>query len=252
VRLAVPDRNSEPAPPAPAPRNTAPLKRPDVFDPSRNPGAPGAPRQLGSIHNQRSLPLRNDPRHGTALPRGPLPGAGAERGLPGPDTPLNLSRKDGALPGATPGATSGATPGGAPGIRSASLPAPDASPRQTYRTAVAALRNRHYVDAEKGFKSFLERFPNSTLTPSVRYNLGIVYASRSRHREAAEQFLTVSTKHGKSARAPNSLYRLGLSLERLGASEQACASYAEVERRYPQSPKSLRARVERQMKKAKC
>lgn len=204
----------------------------DVFNPADNPNAPGAPVQLGSPRNVPSAPLT----------RGPLSRSEPDRGLPGPDSPMILSRP---LTGEDANATRNAS-------TNSGTPPKEATPREVYRTAITDLRDRKYEAAELGFKDFMKRFPKSSLTPSVLYNLGVTYASRSRHREAAEQFLKVSTDYRKSSRAPESLYRLGLSLERLGAREQACASYAEVERRYPRSPGSLRVRVERQMKTAKC
>ncbi|MCC2096698.1 MAG: tol-pal system protein YbgF [Hyphomicrobiales bacterium] len=202
----------------------------DAFNPADHPNAPGAPVQLGSPLNRPSTPLT----------RGPLNREDPDKGLPGPDSPIVLSRP--------------LTDSGQDGKRaSAGQPAPQqATPREVYRQAVASLKSGRYQDAETGFKDFMKRFPRSSLAPSVLYNLGITYASRSRHREAAEQFLKVSTDYRKSSRAPESLYRLGISLERLGAREQACASYAEVERRYPRAPGSLRARVDKQIQKAKC
>lgn len=215
--------------PAGEPKRTAQTNG-DVFNPAANPNAPGAPRQLGSPGNVASQPL----------PGGPISPDDQNRpdreNVPDPDTPINLSR-----PGALP----------APPV-TPPAPRPDASPRETYNIAVAAMKNRRYEDAEQSFKILLARHPDSSLADDALYNLGITYASRGRHREAAEQFLKVTTDHKKSRRAPESLYRLGLALERLGAREQACASYAEVERRYPLAPGSLRTRVERQMRRAKC
>ncbi|MGE3247524.1 MAG: tol-pal system protein YbgF [Beijerinckiaceae bacterium] len=220
------------------PRRTA-RRGGDAFDPADNPNAPGAPVQLGSPRNQPSAPL----------PRGPIsrdmPIEGDPDGkLPDPDGPVNLSR---AAPG--PAADPSRTPGSNPAPPNA---AADATPREAYNIALAALKSQRYDDAEAGFKTFVSRFPKSTLAASAIFNLGIAYAGKGRHREAAEQFLKVSTDHRKSSRAPESLYRLGLSLEKLGAREQACASYAEVERRYPRAPSRLRAQVDRQIARAKC
>ncbi len=221
---------AEPSAPSEPPARAA--RRGDVFDPSAQPNAPGAPRQLGSPGNVPTPPLPGGP-----LTRDmPINPDGGDR-IPDPDAPVNLNRQA-ALPDA-------------PAARPA-LPGANASPRETYNVAVAALRGRRYGEAEEGFKTFIKRFPDSTLTDDATYNLGITYSSAGRHREAAEQFLKVSTDYKKSKRAPESLYRLGLSLERLGAREQACASYAEVERRYPLAPGNLRTRVERQMTRAKC
>ena len=224
--------------------NSTQTNRRDVFNPDANPSAPGAPRQLGSPLNLPSSPLVRGPQDDTNGDRNRQDRNAAERGLPEPDSPIILSRPNLPVTGEPVDRTAGLT--------AYPLPPADASPKETYRIALAALRKRRYNEAEQGLNDFLKRFPKSTLTPSVRYNLGVVFASRSRHREAAEQFLKVSTDYRKSSRAPDSLYRLGLSLERLGAREQACASYAEVERRYPRASGNLRLRVERQMKMAKC
>ena len=71
------------------------------------------------------------------------------------------------------------------------------------------------------------------LAPDAMFYIGETYMQRSRPREAAEQYLKVSTEYSKSPRAPEGMVRLGLSLAMLGNNEQACATFAEVGRRYP-------------------
>ncbi|MBM0207280.1 tetratricopeptide repeat protein, partial [Micromonospora sp. STR1s_5] len=78
------------------------------------------------------------------------------------------------------------------------------------------------------------------------------YLQRNKPREAAEQFLKVSTEHTRSSKAPDALLKLGVSLSALGAKEQACATLAEVERKYPQASSSLKQAVDREQKKARC
>ena len=56
----------------------------------------------------------------------------------------------------------------------------------------------------------------------------------------------------RAPRAPESLVKLGLSLEKLGAKEQACAAFGEVGRKYPASPVSVRASAERESKRVQC
>lgn len=230
INTARPDTDDPPAAGSPPVVATGPSggRRGDVFNPAANPSAPGAPRQLGSPGNVASAPL----------PGGPLGQSNPGTDVPNPDGPVNL------VPGSAPTQP--------PLTAAPTVPPPDASPRQSYRIAMAAMRVKRYDDAELGFKSFLQRFPKSTLADDVYFNLGETYYRRGRYREAAEQFLKVSTDYRKSSRAPDSLYMLGLALEKLGAREQACASYAEVERRYPRAPGGLRARVDRQIARAKC
>ena len=53
-------------------------------------------------------------------------------------------------------------------------------------------------------------------------------------------------------RAPDALLRLGVSLDALGAKEQACATFQEVTRKYPAASPDVRSGVDREMKRAHC
>ncbi|HEY8580094.1 MAG TPA: tol-pal system protein YbgF, partial [Beijerinckiaceae bacterium] len=207
-----------------------PRGRGDAFDPSTAPGAPGSPRVLGRV-DPLSGPLGAD---ADGDPNAPLDLMGGRSG-PGPSAGAGLGadpRQQAALP---------VDPG----------PAPPSGPRAEFEAAIASSRANQLEAAETGLKGFLEKYPQSQLAASATYNLGDVYARRGRHREAAENFLKVSTDFSKSSQAPMSLVRLGQSLERLGAREQACAAWAEVARKYPSSAQA-RAGAERDMKRASC
>jgi tol-pal system protein YbgF len=129
---------------------------------------------------------------------------------------------------------------------------PPQGPREILDVSNAALRSGELERAEAGYKEFLQRYPTSRLASEATFNLGDVYARRGRHREAAEQFLKVTTDFSKASQAPQSLHRLGQSLERLGAKEQACAAWSEVPRKYPSASQSVRAAAERDIKRASC
>jgi len=68
-----------------------------------------------------------------------------------------------------------------------------------------------------------------------QYWLGESYFQRQQYRDAAEAFLGVTTKFDKSAKAPDSLLRLGQSLAALKEKEAACAALGEVTRKYPRA-----------------
>ena len=88
--------------------------------------------------------------------------------------------------------------------------------------------------------------------PDAVFYLGETYFLRNRYREAAEQYLKISTDYSKTAKAPDSLLRLGQSLDKLGAKEQACAAFAEVGRKYPNASAGLRATADREAKRVQC
>jgi tol-pal system protein YbgF len=125
-------------------------------------------------------------------------------------------------------------------------------PRADYEAAYAYLLQKQYEQAEIGFRQFVQAHPRDRLVPDATYWLGESYLARSRPREAAEQFLKISTDYSRATKAPDAMLKLGVALQALGARDQACATFAELERKYPQAGPSVRQGVEREQKRARC
>ena len=236
------------ATPALPPAAGAPGRRGDAFDPSLNPGAPGAPRIMGSIPST-SQPDNPEFEHDETIgaPGGRAAGA-----------PLDLSTL--AAPGSRPLPPDAqgqqqlpAQPPRAPaaGPQVATLP-PSDSPRDHFDLAYGYITRKDYALAESGFREFIQRFPGDRLASDAHYWLGESMFQRQRFRDAAETFLNVSTKYETAARAPDALLRLGQSLAALGEKEAACASFAEVLRKYPRASVGIRQGVDREQKRARC
>ena len=230
----------------PAPSQSG--RRADVFDPTLNPNAPGAPRTLGS-----STPANEPP----PLHERP-PGADAG-GSPPPRTagaPLNLStlattQPGGAVPGAgelppPPPRNSSAT-----GALQATLP-PGATAKDEYDLAYGYVMHKDYALAADTFRTFLRQYPSDRLAPEAQYWLGESLFQQQQYRDAAESFLAVSTKYETTARAPEALFRLGQSLAALGEKEAACASLGEVLRKYPRASQNVKQSVEREQRRDHC
>ena len=95
-----------------------------------------------------------------------------------------------------------------------------------------------------------------TLDPTRRdrgaYWLGESYLQRARYRDAAEQFLKMTTSFGTSPKGADGMFKLGVSLRGLGANDQACATFAEFGRKYPNARPALVKDVQREQQRAKC
>ncbi|MBM6579639.1 tol-pal system protein YbgF [Microvirga sp. BT689] len=233
---------SRPAQPPAQPTPAQPQRRSDVFDPSETPGAPGAPRPLGST--PPSAPLADASRP-MPLPGGQLAGIGElieQDDAEGAPLDYGESGRAAAMPqGAIverPGPSVAATSVG--------------SPRSDFDSAYASFTQKQYDQAEMGFRRFLQSNPRDKLVPEATFWLGETYLQRSRYREAAEQFLNVSAEHPDAAKAPDALLRLGISLNGLGAKDRACAVFAELDRKYPQASAPVRQSSEREQKRIKC
>jgi len=252
-----------------APVDTGPMnlrssRRGDAFDPASDPNAPGAPRPLGSIASGS-----------TALPPPPAAKTQIAEAEMDPNAPLDLSsgrRSSVSTPTATPAATT-PSPGfgtqasprqipltqaapaqpanNGPSTQVAAVP-PITSPREEFDSALTSLKQKEYETAEKGFSTFLQKNPKNPRTADALYYLGESYFNRDRKREAAEQYLKISTDYSKSARAPEALLRLGQSLNAIGAKEQACASFNKISSDYPNASAWVKSGAERESKRSQC
>jgi tol-pal system protein YbgF len=238
-------RATSPQAPVNAPPANTPGNRSDVFDPAQNPNSPGAPRVLG---NQAvAAPVQNaDNEPPVGAPGGRDVGA-----------PLDLSTLAGTAPAqpnvpmASAGAPSPPRNVAAGGTQLATLP-PTASPQDEYDLAYGYVLHKDYALAEQAFRDFLRKYPDGKLVPDAQYWLGESMFQRQRYRDAAESFLAVSTKYESSGKAPESLLRLGQSLAALNQKEAACATLAEVGRKFPRASATVKKNVTQEQKRAHC
>ena len=194
--------------------------------PAANPAAPPRPRREDSF----------DPN---ALPA--APGAPRQLGSSPPSGPLPAP-----LPAAPPAA------GTLPPVAGTPAPGAPANALEAYNQARATLQRGEYEAAEQQLRDFLKAYPRDARAGAATFQLGETFFRRNRHREAAEQYLEVSTKYQRSQVAPESLLKLSMSLRALGEKDQACGTLAEVGRRYPQANDNLKRAVEREQARAQC
>jgi tol-pal system protein YbgF len=220
---------SSPPPMAPPPQiapPSTPGRRSDVFDPSRQPNAPGAPRPLGN--------------ESASVPPAQTPGA-----------PLNLSTMANNQGGAPQPPASPPRNAAAPGAQLATLP-PSASPQDEFDMAYGYVLHKDYGLAVQAFRDFLRRHPDERLVPDAQFWLGDALFRQQQYREAAESFLAVSTKYEHSGKAPDALLKLGQSLAELHQKEAACATLAQVGRKYPQASAGVKRAATAELKKQHC
>lgn len=236
--LAPQDQTATTAPATPD-AVSRPLRRSDAFDPASDPNAPGAPHPLGSAASA-APPLRESDA------------------LAGPDAPLDLAGGKWRAQSAETNAARPATPGAPADFAVAALTTPNAaaSPinpvKEEFDVAFGYFRQKEYETAEKSFAAFLQKNPRSKMTADATYYLGESFFQRNRPREAAEQYLKISTQYSNSQRAPDAMLRLGQSLNLLGAKEQACATFAEIPHKYPNAAASVKGEADREAKRVQC
>src|SRR6202167_1902778 len=125
-------------------------------------------------------------------------------------------------------------------------------PHEQFNAALQAFQAGQYPEAEAGFKAFLAANPSHRMSADAIFYIGETYLQRSRPREAAEQYLKVTTDYSKSSRAPESMVRLGQTLAAPCNSEQACATVTEFGKRYPAASASVKKLAEHESAKDHC
>lgn len=150
-------------------------------------------------------------------------------------------------------------PPGAPGRPVAAMPpvpnpaeSDDGSSKELYETAYGYLLQRDYGAAESAFEDFLRRHPNDPLAGNAQYWLGESFFVRGQYRSAAGAFLKGYQTYGKSQKAPESLWKLAMSLQRLGQKDAACSSYNELVTKFPSAPSHVKTSAQTERQRLGC
>lgn len=233
------------AAPAPAAPPIVPGRRSDVFDPTQNPNAPGAPRMLGSMPGTATAANEPQPAPPGSAPDSrdvgaPLDlGTNSPRGAAGPP---NVGQDVGLPPGRIPNA---------PGPQLATLP-PTQNPHDEFDLAYGYVLHKDYSLAEQAFREFLKKYPNDRMAAEAQFWLGESLFQGKNYQSAAEAFVTMTKKFPTSMKQPDTLLRLGESLAALKQKDLACVTLAEVGKKYPHAAQNVKAAVEREQKRVHC
>jgi tol-pal system protein YbgF len=131
-------------------------------------------------------------------------------------------------PAALPPAASVATTGGP------TAPVSEAA-QALYDRGYTLYHQGRYVDAEAGFRRFLQAYPDTSLSDNAQYWIGESRFARSDFEGALAAFREVAQRYPGGNKVADSLLKAADCLQRLGDSDSALAAYDEVTRRFPGS-----------------
>ena len=139
----------------------------------------------------------------------------------------------------------------------ATIPQPaatrDLPPQQQYDAAMELLRAGDYAGAERGLQLFLDLNPDHALASNAAYWLAETLYVRKNYAAAAAAFARNYRTYGRTAaKAPDNLLKLGMSLEGLGEKDQACLSYSELDKEFPDAPVHIQQALARERARAEC
>ena len=114
-----------------------------------------------------------------------------------------------------------------------------------FERAQTAFEEGNYQVAAEQFQTFTETYTGGPLTGEAHFLRGQALAAMGLDTGAARAFLESFSGSPNGDRAPEALLQLGLSLDRLGQSDEACITLGEVTARFPASSASLDAQSAR-------
>ena len=117
----------------------------------------------------------------------------------------------------------------------ASATASDANAQSAYDAAFKALRGGDYAQASRGFRSFIQQYPDNPLTPNAWYWLGESYYVTMNYPVALEAFQRLLSQFPQSEKAPDALLKVGYSQLELKQDAAGKATLQSVASKYPNS-----------------
>lgn len=109
-----------------------------------------------------------------------------------------------AAPAATP-----AAPAAAAMAKAAPMTAAEkVESQKAYEASFKALRGGNYVASAKGFRAFIDKYPNSPLVANAYYWLGGSYYVTQNYKPALDAFQTLLKQYPKSGKAPDAQLRV--------------------------------------------
>ncbi|GAA0840075.1 hypothetical protein GCM10009113_04610 [Marinobacter szutsaonensis] len=149
---------------------------------------------------------------------------------------LDLSEKMASQPESAPASSSASGSGDGQAVETREYRQPDAEERKAYNEIQDLIRNqKDYDQAITRLYEFIDKYPEGDLTVNAYYWLGEVYLVKPQLEQAKQAFTIVATRFPDHRKAPDAVYKLGVTLDRLGETDEARRRMQSVVDDYPSS-----------------
>lgn len=121
-----------------------------------------------------------------------------------------------------------------------------------YKNGMQAYNTGLTDEAEIAFKEILQKYPKHNLAGNAQYWLGETYLKSGELAKAKQAFKSGYEDYHNGNKAPDSLFKLGVTLARLNDNKSACIVYTSFSSEFPKAGADLVKRVEAESKRLKC
>ncbi len=186
----------------------------------------GTPRQVDTPPDLRALPFPPAPAPQETLPEASVSVAGAST---------------------TPALQTAPEP-----IISNSAVLSSADPQTQYDEALRMLNLGEFEAAGAALEALVSQHPQHEVSGNAQYWLGDMHLRLGRHSEAARAFLDSFKGWPQGTKAPDSLLKLGMTFAGLGQQKEACLTFTEFPKRYPNASPTLLRRAQIEAERTQC
>jgi tol-pal system protein YbgF len=148
--------------------------------------------------------------------------------------PASAASSSGPAPAASAPNSASAKPAASP---APSAPAESAAEKAAaltaYNAAFKSLRAGDYVSSSRGFREFIQKYPNDTLTSNAFYWLGESYYATTNYQVAVEAFKHLLSQYPQSDKVPDATLKLGYSQLEMKQTDAGTATLKSVLAKYP-------------------
>ena len=112
---------------------------------------------------------------------------------------------------------------------------------ELYKNSYNAYLRGDFESAIRGFREYLEKYPDTDLSDNAAYWIGESYYSMKDFDRAATAFDDMASKYPKSNKAPSALLKSALALLELNAADPAIDRLKKILDNYPASNEAIQA-----------
>jgi tol-pal system protein YbgF len=166
----------------------------------------------------------------------PAPATGSPPGFLGKPAPAGSAPPP---PAAAVASSAGALPAGK-------------KPQEQYDYAFTLVKENDYDGATKAFQAFVAQHPQDPLAGNAMFWLGQIPYVQGQYDQAARMFYEAYSKYPNSAKAGESLLKVGLAMSNLSKKKEACSALTRFNNEFPDAGDSLRRQASAEKQKLGC
>ncbi len=123
---------------------------------------------------------------------------------------------------------------------------------QIYQEGLDAINSGKNDEAAAKFNIVLTKFPDHKLAANAQYWLGESYYGKKDYAKAAVAFAKGYEKYKDSNKGADNILKLGMSMQMLGKTEEACTAFVNLPKEFPKAPDNLKNKAAQLAAELKC